>query len=1415
MFDINNLAAMQVGLASPDEIRSWSHGEVTKPETINYRSQKPEMGGLFCEKIFGPAKDYECHCGKYKKIRFQGITCEKCGVEVISKEWRRERFGHIELVSPCSHIWYLKGIPSRMGLVLNMSPKQLEEIVYFAAHVVLNPGDGAVLKYKEFLDEKTARAQFVLAIQDLMAKEKIDRESADWTSAQELIERANDVHQTFDFFTTSAFISKYTGAEFGEGAAAIKRLLHEIDLEAEFDSISKEIRDASGQKRTSLAKRLEVIQAFRDSGQKPEWMILDVIPVIPPDLRPMLQLDGGRFAASDLNDLYRRVISRNSRLRKLIQIHAPYVILMNEKRMLQEAVDALIDNGRRSKPVTGPSGRPLKSLSSGLKGKQGRFRQNLLGKRVDYSGRSVIAVGPSLKMYQCGLPREMAIQLLRPFIAAILIKRGYVSAHRQADKYIDRYDSVVFDIVEEIISQHPVLLNRAPTLHRLGIQAFQPVLVDGHAIRLHPLVCPGFNADFDGDQMAVHVPLSKAAQEEALNLMLASNNILGPKDGKPIVIPGQDMILGNYYLTEEESKDSFLLRAKKLREIAIHDPAEAEANERHAALNEHFAAMEGKVFASVDEVIRAYEAGEVSLHNRIAIPAAKLHKRFAPASDPDNIRDYSLPYSVRNDYLVTTPGKIIFNEIFPDDFSYVNDKPGASLEDIKSWFVPRGTNIPAWIAEQGPHNPIKKKDLGTLINIIFHRYDMNEDTAIGAIQDLSDAYHDDPSDPEGTLAKIREVVDKCLDEEDDNLKNASKHYHILYRAADILSDYEDKKIFAPAAMESIKHLLAEPYPSKTSAVLDKIKDQGFEYSTKSSVTVAISDIKPVEGKEELVSAYRAKVERINELAYEKGLLSEDERHDAVVKLWQECTGEVRKLVEIAVKKPEERQNPVIIMLDSGSRGSVDNFNQLEGMKGLVAAARGSAHKDYVYEMPITSNYRSGLTIAEYFHNTHGSRKGGADTALKTADSGYLTRRLVDVAQDVIVREEDCHCDHGFKVREIRDTARNVVIVKLKDRLVGRFAMHDIYDPKTGELIVRGNTLITEAEADKVVDSGITEVEIRSLFTCATKNGVCQHCYGLNMATGHLAELGEAVGIMAAQSIGEPGTQLTMRVFHTGGMAQTDITQGLPRVQEIVEARNPKGEALISEIDGKVTSIVDKGDGRFEVTIESSSQKTSEQDYPEVRTYLTGYGARRRVQEGDHVEAGGKITEGAINPKQLLEVADVEKVEVYMIKEIQKVYAAQGIDISDKHLEVIIRQMLHKILIVDGGDTKLLPGVKVDLDRFKDANREALLAGKRPAVGHPLVLGITKAALETESFLSAASFQETTRVLTDAAIKAKLDPLHGLKENVITGKLIPAGTGLRAEEEEEEAIGHFDVLSHMREVRAQYIEGHDRRDALDD
>ncbi len=1283
MFDVNRLAAIQVGLASPEKIRSWSHGEVKKPETINYRSQKPEMGGLCCEKIFGPAKDYECHCGKYKKIRFQGITCEKCGVEVISKEVRRERMGHIELASPCTHIWYLKGVPSRMGLILDVSPKQLEEVIYFAAHICLNPGTSTVLQYRGFLDEKNARQDFIAAIKEFQPQ--IDSGSYDFDRSNELIAKMEKPNESFDFYTISAFISKYTGAEFGEGAEAIKRLLKEVDLDAELAKIQAELKDTQGQKnqkRIKLIKRLEAIESFRSSANKPEWMVLDVIPVIPPDLRPMLPLDGGRFATADLNDLYRRVITRNTRLKKLIDMNAPSVILMNEKRMLQEAVDALIDNGRRNKPVQGAGGRPLKSLSSVLKGKQGRFRQNLLGKRVDYSGRSVIAVGPDLKMYQCGLPREMAIQLLRPYIASLLIKRGYANAHKQADKIIDRYEECVFDIVEEIIGQHPVLLNRAPTLHRLGIQAFQPKLVDGRAIRLHPLVCTGFNADFDGDQMAVHVPLSKAAQEEALHLMLASNNILGPKDGKPIVTPSQDMVLGNYYLTLESTKEDFERKAADCR---------SRGDEEEAERYDLYAQSEGKVFRNKDEVLLAYQTKQVHLHNRIAVPGASLKKT-------------SFTEKMNQGYLITTVGKIIFNEIYPSDFPYLNDISKENLlGDLDRFFVPKGTNIREHIAAQKVLEPFGKKQLGAIINEIFHRY--------------------------GT--------------------------------------------------------------SKTSVVLDKMKDQGFKYATVAGITVSIADINVIEGKDELIAEGDRKVDEINHL-YEKGLLTDKERYQHVVSVWGDRDTGVLKKVEKLLKNKmaADARNPIFMMSASGARGNTSNFLQLVGMRGLMSKPSGEA-----IELPIKSCFREGMTVSEFFIATHGARKGGADTALKTADSGYLTRRLVDISQDVIVREEDCHTDHGFVVSEIRDTSQDSVIVPLFDRLVGRYSIRDIVHPVTGEVLVPGNTLMNEDEAKRIVDAGITHVEIRSLFGCETKDGVCKHCYGRNLATGKEVVIGEAVGIMAAQSIGEPGTQLTMRTFHTGGVAGGDITMGLPRVQELFEARNPKGEAVISEICGTVEDITESG-GRYTVRVKNDLEE---------KTYLTNFGARLRVKKGQQVKNGEKITEGTISPKKLLEVADKTAVEKYILKEVQKVYRSQGIAISDKHIEVIVRQMLRKMVIVEGGDTEMLPGTRVDIVTFTENNEKALLAGKRPAVATPLVLGITKAALDTESFLSAASFQETTRILTDAAIKGKVDHLHGLKENVITGKLIPAGTGLISEEEEEEKLSEFDVEETMNAVKQQYIE----------
>ena len=1291
MFDVKKLTAIQVGLASPDTIRSWSHGEVLKPETINYRSQKPEPEGLYCEKIFGPNKDYECHCGKYKKIRFAGVVCEHCGVEVTTKDVRRERMGHIELASPCTHIWYLKGIPSRIGLILDVSPKHLEEVVYYAAHICLNAGKSSVLYYREFINERNGRDIFIPAVREVQKNAEewgLIEGSEDWNRSVQLIERMENKAEVFDFQSVANFLNKYTGAEFSEGASAIKRLLEEVDLDKEAEEINSKLKDTTPLSRQKLTKRLEVIEAFRNPKNKPEWMVLDVIPVIPPDLRPMLQLDGGRFATSDLNDLYRRVISRNNRLKKLIDMNSPQVILMNEKRMLQEAVDALIDNGRRNKPVQGPGGRALKSLSSALKGKQGRFRQNLLGKRVDYSGRSVIAVGPFLKMYQCGLPREMAIQLLRPFIACELLNRGIANAHKQADKIIDRYEDVVFDIVEEIISKHPVLLNRAPTLHRLGIQAFQPILVDGRAIRLHPLVCTGFNADFDGDQMAVHVPLSKAAQEEALDLMLASNNILGPKDGKPIVTPSQDMVIGNYYLTTENTKEEFLAKAKELEQYGDYEEAER---------YQLYAASEGKVFRNVDDVLLAYQTKQIHLHNRIAIVGSALLKK-----------DFTEEQN--KSYLLTSVGKLIFNLIFPADFPYLNEVTGKSLsgdeEALNKYFVPRGSNIPEEIAKRDVLKPFGKKDLGKIINEIFQRYDRQGNP-------------------------------------------------------------------------------------KTSAVLDKIKDQGFHYSTVAGLSFSLSDIHMVQGKEEILKKGDEKVAELTDM-YQMGLLTNDERHKQVVSVWENVKNEVQaKLTEQFNK---DHNNAIFMMSDSGARGNISNILQLAGMRGLMGSTSGGT-----IELPVKRCFREGMSVSEFFIATHGARKGGADTALKTADSGYLTRRLVDVSQDVIVREEDCGTDHGFVVKEIRDSARNTVIVKLEDRLVGRFALNDIVNPETGEIIVEGNTIIHEDQARDIVNAGIKEVEIRSLFGCETKDGVCVHCYGRNLATGRKVRVGEAVGIMAAQSIGEPGTQLTMRTFHTGGVAGSDITQGLPRVQELFEARTPKGEALISEISGKVVKIREDG-GCYLVTVRNDLEE---------KQYKTNFGARLRVHEGDTVINGGKITEGAISPKRLLEVADVVAVENYILKEVQKVYSAQSIGISDKHIEVIVRQMLRKVFVIDAGDTDMLSGTRVSMNNFTTKNARVLAEGKRPAVFSPLILGITKAALETDSFLSAASFQETTRVLTDAAIKCKRDDLHGLKENVITGHLIPAGRGLLSTEEENELVKDFSVEAKMKEVSNRYVEEHDR------
>lgn len=1192
MASTNKFSAIQIGLASPEKIRDWSFGEVKKPETINYRSQKPEKDGLFCEKIFGPSKDWECSCGKYKKVRYKGVVCDRCGVEVTKSAVRRERMGHIELATPIAHIWYLKGIPSRMGLILDMSPKQLEEIIYFVSYVVINKGS-TPLEYKQVLSER-------------------------------------DYRKCYEQFgnTFQAQI----------GAEAIETLLKQVDLDAGFDAVTKELKEAQGQRRTKLLKRLEAIEAFRTSDNEPEWMIMDALPVIPPDLRPMLQLDGGRFATSDLNDLYRRVITRNNRLKKLLELGTPSIIVQNEKRMLQEAVDALIDNGRRSKPITGAGGRALKSLSHTLKGKQGRFRQNLLGKRVDYSGRSVIAVGPDLKMFQCGIPREMALNLFKPFVINGLVRDQLATNIKAAERLIDKMDDRIWPIVEEVIKDHPVLLNRAPTLHRLGIQAFEPKLVEGRAIRLHPLVTPAFNADFDGDQMAVHVPLSEETIQEARQLMLGSNNILGPKDGKPIVTPSQDMVLGNYYLTTEDPE----------------------------------AKGEGMIFADESEVRHAYNAKTVHLHTRIAIKASALKNR-------------TFTEKQNQGYLITSVGKVFFNDIFEKDFPYINDSTTDNLiATPDKYFIPAvGVNVKEHIKKQEVIKPLGKKALGNIINEAFK--------------------------------SAQEV-------------------------------------------------------SNTSIMLDKLKDQGFYYSTIAGITVSVYDIQVPEAKYSLFDKAEHKLEAIKTF-YRKGKLTEEERKQKVIKLWEGVKDEVQGVVKEEFEA--DNKNPIFIMSDSGARGNISNFTQLVGMRGLMSNPKGET-----IELPIKSSFREGLTASEFFISTHGARKGSTDTALKTADSGYLTRRLVDVAQEVIVSEEDCYTDRGFVVAGLFNTSDNSIIAPLYDRLVGRYSQKDIIHPETGEVIVKANELITEQTADEIVLSGIKSVEIRSVLGCNAKHGVCQKCYGRNLATGEVVEVGEAIGIMAAQSIGEPGTQLTMRTFHMGGVAGgADITQGLPRIQELFEARNPKAKSIISEIEGEVTNIIDNG-GRSEVIVTNKM---------ETRSYLAPYGAKLRVMVNNHVKVGDKITEGSIDPKELLAVADLETVENYILKEVQKVYRIQGIEISDKHIEVIIKQMLRKMRIVEGGDTGALPGTHVNVGAFTELNKEVLKDGKHPAVGRPVLLGITKASLETESFLSAASFQETTKILTDASIKGKKDHLTGLKENVLIGKLIPAGTGIRGPLKSKETL----------------------------
>ncbi|WP_305798041.1 DNA-directed RNA polymerase subunit beta' [Exiguobacterium sp. s166] len=1176
MVDVNRFEYMKIGLASPEKIRSWSFGEVKKPETINYRTLKPEKDGLFCERIFGPTKDWECYCGKYKRIRYKGIICDRCGVEVTKSKVRRERMGHIELAAPVSHIWYFKGIPSRMGLVLDMSPRALEEIIYFASYVVTDPGE-STLEKKQLLSEKEYRAY----------REK--------------------------------FGSSFT-AEMG--AEAVRKLLRDVELEKEVAGLREDLRMIQGQRRTRAIKRLEVLDAFRNSGNNPEWMVLEVLPVIPPELRPMVQLDGGRFATSDLNDLYRRVINRNNRLKRLLDLGAPNIIVQNEKRMLQEAVDALIDNGRRGRPVTGPGNRPLKSLSHMLKGKQGRFRQNLLGKRVDYSGRSVIVVGPNLKMYQCGLPKEMALELFKPFVMKELVSRGIAPNIKSAKRKIERVQPEIWDVLEEVIREHPVLLNRAPTLHRLGIQAFEPTLVEGRAIRLHPLVCTAYNADFDGDQMAVHVPLSAEAQAEARLLMLAAQNILNPKDGKPVVTPSQDMVLGNYYLTLE-------------RENAI---------------------GEGKTFATVNEALIAYQNGYVHFHTRVAIPAGVLKNPTFTEAQNEKL-------------LVTTVGKLIFNEILPTTFPYLNEPSMNNLQEATpdQYFLEKGTDIAAEIKSRPIIEPFKKGFLGNVIAEVFKRFETTE----------------------------------------------------------------------------------------TSRMLDRMKNLGFKHSTRAGITVGIADIIVLPDKQEILVEAQDNVDRVMK-SYRRGLITEEERYERVVKSWNDAKDEIQS----RLMKSLNRLNPIFMMSDSGARGNASNFTQLAGMRGLMAAPSGR-----IIELPIKSSFREGLTVQEYFISTHGARKGLADTALKTADSGYLTRRLVDVAQDVIIREDDCGTDRGIRVTALREGTEE--IENLYDRLVGRTAFEKVVHPETGAVLVSTNELIDEDIARAITDAGIDNVEIRTAFTCNTSHGVCKKCYGRNLATGNDVEVGEAVGIIAAQSIGEPGTQLTMRTFHTGGVAGDDITQGLPRIQELFEARNPKGQAVISEIDGQVIDFTESRDKR-ELTIQGLS---------ETRTYTIPFGSRLRVQLGEEVVAGQVFTEGSIDPKELLNVKGVSGVQNYLLQEVQKVYRMQGVEIGDKHVEVMVRQMIRRVRVIESGETSLLPGSLVDISTFKEACKEALRAGKALASAKPVLLGITKASLETDSFLSAASFQETTRVLTDAAIKGKSDYLRGLKENVIIGKLVPAGTGM--------------------------------------
>ena len=1152
MFEFNNFDSIQIGLASPEKIREWSRGEVKKPETINYRTLKPERDGLFCERIFGPQKDWECHCGKFKRVRYKGIVCDRCGVEVTRSKVRRERMGHIELAAPVSHIWYFKGIPSRMGLILDISPRALEKVLYFASYIVIDPGQTPLSK-NQLLSEKEYR-------------DSIDK-----------------------------FGLRFRA---GMGAEAIKELLQSLDLEELTKELRAELKGSSGQKRIRAIKKLEVVEAFRKSKNKPEWMIMEVVPVIPPELRPMVQLDGGRFATSDLNDLYRRVINRNNRLKRLLDLGAPDIIVRNEKRMLQEAVDSLIDNGRRGRPVTGPGNRPLKSLSDMLKGKQGRFRQNLLGKRVDYSGRSVIVVGPELKIYQCGLPKEMALELFKPFVMKKLVNDGLAHNIKSAKRMVERVRNEVWDVLEEVIKEHPVLLNRAPTLHRLGIQAFEPVLVEGRALKLHPLVCTAYNADFDGDQMAVHVPLSAEAQAEARLLMLSANNLLKPQDGKPVAVPTQDMVLGSYYLT----------------------------------LVKEGAKGEGLYFSNIEEARMAYDNGFIDLH---AVINVRIIKEIDGVSKRKVIK--------------TTVGKLIFNEAIPQDLGYADRSKLENEFNLEIDFL------------------VDRKALGR-------------------------------------------IVDKCI------------------------------RVHGTA---------------QTAIVLDNIKVLGFKYSAKGAITISVSDMIIPEIKARMLRESDEKIDRIVK-QYRKGLISDEERYNSVINTWTQTS----ESVTTALMESLDKFNPLYMMAHSGARGNINQIRQLAGMRGLMANTSGRT-----IEIPIRSNLREGLKVLEYFTSTHGARKGLADTALRTADSGYLTRRLVDVSQDVIVREVDCRTRKGITIADIKDGSD--IIEELKERLLGRYLSEKIVHPETGEVIFEADTLFDEGKAEEVVKAGVKKVTLRSVLTCQSEYGVCSKCYGFNLATGAEVNVGEAVGIIAAQSIGEPGTQLTMRTFHTGGVAGEDITHGLPRVEELFEARKPKGLAIISEITGTVKMTQTKK--KREITITSEDA--------DARIYLIPYGSRIKVSEGDRVEAGDELTEGSVNPHDILKIKDVNGVQAYLIAEVQKVYRMQGVDINDKHIEVIVRQMLKKVKVDEPGDTDMLPGAIVDMFDFADENAKAVAEGKEPATGKRTLLGITKASLATESFLSAASFQETTRVLTEAAIKGKIDPLVGLKENVIIGKLIPAGTGM--------------------------------------